>query len=400
MDTSTQLNSIASGQDQKAKAEEYKKVLSKILGEASVEGCRAFVDHMLSESVPLVLSRHLLQVFAQGIGSLPPEVHKPVAKEALQRVQPRMVSFEEQVAIIRESLATQLEREEQWAEAASILAGIDLDSGMRNIDPLYKLQMNIKIAMLFLEDDDPVSAEMFIKKASSLIAHSKDPAIELQYKTCYARILDSKRKFVEAALRYYELSSTAMNISGGMVTPADLEQALNAAITCTILAAAGPQRSRMLSLLYKDERSQKLDVYPFLEKVFLERILGRAEVEAFSRGLRPHQVAQLPDGSTVLDRAVMQHNLLSASKLYNNITFVELGALLGVTPEKAEGIAADMILDGRLPGTIDQVEGLIRFDDKIESLLLWDAQIQNVCQKVNDIVDHIALSGIPTSSSA
>jgi len=25
----------------------------------------------------------------------------------------------------------------------------------------------------------------------------------------------------------------------------------------------------------QDERSQKLDVYPFLEKVFLERILGR-----------------------------------------------------------------------------------------------------------------------------
>ena len=25
----------------------------------------------------------------------------------------------------------------------------------------------------------------------------------------------------------------------------------------------------------QDERSQKMDVYPFLEKVFLERILGR-----------------------------------------------------------------------------------------------------------------------------
>eukprot|EP00967_Tisochrysis_lutea_P139316 scaffold252988_cov16-Tisochrysis_lutea.AAC.2 len=53
------------------------------------------------------------------------------------------------------------------------MPGCLLAAGMRNIDPLYKLQMNIKIAMLFLEDDDPVSAEMFIKKASSLIAHSK-----------------------------------------------------------------------------------------------------------------------------------------------------------------------------------------------------------------------------------
>jgi len=36
---------------------------------------------VLSENVPLVLSRQLLQVFAHGLVSLPPDVHKPVAKE-------------------------------------------------------------------------------------------------------------------------------------------------------------------------------------------------------------------------------------------------------------------------------------------------------------------------------
>jgi hypothetical protein len=51
--------------------------------------------------------------------------------------------------------------------------------------------------------------------------------------------------------------------------------ALNNAISCTILAAAGPQRSRMLAQLYKDERSAKLSVFPFLEKVYLERILRK-----------------------------------------------------------------------------------------------------------------------------
>lgn len=44
------------------------------------------------------------------------------------------------------------------------------------------------------------------------------------------------------------------------------------------------------------------------------------EVEAFAATLKEHQMALLPDGSTVLSKAVMQHNLLSASKLYNNIT--------------------------------------------------------------------------------
>ena len=30
--------------------------------------------------------------------------------------------------------------------------------------------------------------------------------LELKYKGCYARILDSKRRFLEAATRYYDLS--------------------------------------------------------------------------------------------------------------------------------------------------------------------------------------------------
>lgn len=41
-----------------------------------------------------------------------------------------------------------------------------------------------------------------------------------------------------------------------------------------------------------------------------------------------------PKGSSILDRAVIEHNLLSASKLYNNITFEELGALLEIPAAK------------------------------------------------------------------
>ena len=48
-----------------------------------------------------------------------------------------------------------------------------LCAGMRTLDGEYKLSKNIKIAMLYLEDDDAVKAEMFIKKASALIANCK-----------------------------------------------------------------------------------------------------------------------------------------------------------------------------------------------------------------------------------
>lgn len=357
-----------------------------------------FVDHMLCDDVPLVISRQLLQVFAQEISKLSPEIHKPVATYALEKIQPRVVSFEEAVTVIRENLAEILEREEEWTKAAQVLAGIDLDSG-RSVDSQYKLAKNVKIAMLYLEDDDPVNSEVYIKKAASLISGSKDPELELQYKVCYARILDSKRRFPEAALRYYELSSIVHRSYGGkQIDESDLQDLLSRSVTCTILAAAGPQRSRMLATLYKDERTAALPVFPFLEKVYLERILRREEVEAFAQTLKPHQRALLPDSSTVLDRAVLQHNLLSASKLYTNISVDQLGHLLGVSADKAEAIAADMMTEGRLQGTIDQVDRLIRFDDKVEPLLQWDNQIQNTCQKVNDIIDACVKSGIKLST--
>lgn len=52
---------------------------------------------VVSDEVPLVASRQLLQQFAVSLPLLQPEVHKLVAKHALTKIQPRVVSFEEQV---------------------------------------------------------------------------------------------------------------------------------------------------------------------------------------------------------------------------------------------------------------------------------------------------------------
>lgn len=59
-------------------------------------------------------------------------------------------------------------------------------------------------------------------------------------------------------------------------------------------------------------------------------------------------MATLPDGSTVLEAAVIEHNLAAAARLYNNIYLTELGTLLGVDAGKAEAIASKMIMESRL----------------------------------------------------
>mmetsp|Transcript_10184 Transcript_10184/g.30634 ORF Transcript_10184/g.30634 Transcript_10184/m.30634 type:complete len:393 (-) Transcript_10184:278-1456(-) len=387
------LNSIAAITDQKARVDAYKATLTTILKSASVADAQAFVDHVLSDSVTLVLSRQLLTAFAQQLPSLPDDAFKEVAEYTLAKVAPRVVSFEEQVTAIREGLAAVHEREEDWTAAARTLAGIDLDSGMRQLDADYKLGKNVKISMLYLEDDDAVAAEQYIKKASSLIAGCKQPALELQYRSCYVRILDAKRRFVEAAQRYYEISQMQTD----QVSEDELLEALGAAVVCTILAKAGPQRSRILANLYKDERTSTLPTFPFMEKVYLERVLRPDEVKAFGERLKPHQKATLADGTTVLEAAVIEHNLAAAARLYDNIYLTELGTLLGVDGDKAEAIASKMIIEGRLKGSIDQVEGLIHFDSGGERLLQWDAQIQSACSALNDILKGATARGLITS---
>ena len=59
-------------------------------------------------------------------------------------------------------------------------------------------------------------------------------------------------------------------------------------------------------------------------------------------------MAMLPDGTTVLARAVIEHNLAAASRLYTCIYFDQLGTLLGVPESAAEATAARMVQEDRL----------------------------------------------------
>lgn len=377
----SQLSSIASISDHKTKNERYKQLLNQMIENKAVSDLKAFVDHMLEDKTPLVISRTLLQTFAQSIRVLPSEFHKDIGHYSLEKIQPRVVAFEEQVSIIRINLAKLYEDEEEWREAARILIGIPLDTGQRVLEPEYKVDIYVKIAQLFLEDEESVQAETFINRASELIHQCKNDMLKLRYKVCFARIVDYKRQFMKAALRYYELSQ--------IVGEKERMDALQYAIICAILASAGPQRSRMLATLFKDERSSQLEIFGILEKMYLERILRKSEVEKFAKELKPHQMAILSDGSTVLDRAVIEHNLLSASKLYNNISFSELGSLLDISPQMAEKVASKMMTEERLKGSIDQIEGFIEFEHASNTLSQWDDRVANTCNSVNEILETI-----------
>ncbi|RIA92974.1 PCI domain-containing protein [Glomus cerebriforme] len=394
-DINEKLANIAAIPSQKDKTAEYRSLLETILSSTNdvlpAENLEAFVEHIVQEQVGLVISRQVLSDFVQGVDKISnPEIKKRVLHFALNKVQPRVVSFEEQISTLREKLAEIYENEEDWVEAAKVLQGIPLDSGHRTIPEEYKLKIYIKIVQLLLEEDEAVSAETYLSRAALLIPGCKDQVINLTFKLSQAKIFDFKRKFLEASSKYHELSYVSE------LAPEDRTNCLNAAITCAVLAGAGPQRSRMLATLYKDERVQRLPYFSILEKMYLDRVLRPNEVKGFAETLKDHQKARLADGTTVLDRAVIEHNLLSASMIYNNITFEELGSLLAISPDQAEQIASSMIEQGRMQGTIDQIERLIFFESSYGSGhgksvggvlgAKWDLAIQNICHHVEEVV--------------
>uniref|UniRef100_A0A453IR76 PSMD12/CSN4-like N-terminal domain-containing protein n=1 Tax=Aegilops tauschii subsp. strangulata TaxID=200361 RepID=A0A453IR76_AEGTS len=147
------LASAAAIADQRQKIEQYRHILASVISSSppDIPQAKRFLNHMVSDEVPLVVSRQLLQTFAQELGKLEPDSQKEVAHYALTQIQPRVVSFEEQVVVIREKLAELYESEQQWSRAAQMLSGIDLDSGIRMLDDTNKLSKCVQIARLYLE---------------------------------------------------------------------------------------------------------------------------------------------------------------------------------------------------------------------------------------------------------
>lgn len=361
----------------------------------------AFINSVLGETLGIVAARPLLDSSILVIRSLPStQARVTVGTHVLSVLEPRVGSFEEQDASIREILAEAYQAQEEYLEAAKVLQGIKLESSQRIVSDKSKIGTWMRICRLYLEEEDTTGAESYLNRAKNLLYRVDDQELNLSFQLSQARIFDARRRFLDASQGYHSFSlSTALDEE-------ERTRGLSSAIICAVLAPAGPQRSRTLAKLYKDERAPQVPEFGILEKMFLDRLLSTAEVAAFATKLAPHQLAQTADGSTVLAKAVIEHNLLSASRLYDNIGVSELGILLGLEPDKAEQYAARMLEQKRLGGRIDQIDGVIFFDSteggqgeanhsaatSLHGLRKWDLRVQSLAEEVERIASLLQAS--------
>jgi len=289
-----------------------------------------------------------------------------------------------------------------YSTAADVLSGMRMEDDKDSIyyfSAAEKCDVYVRIAECFLEEDQITESDSAVTKAGSVVECISNAdqhlALILRYKSTYARVLDCNRKFLQAAGRYHDLSQS----SGELIRAEDLLTMLGRAVTCAILAPSGPQRHRVLQHIYKDPRLNLLDSIPqfethatILTKMFKSQILGKEELVKFESSLQTHQKAVMGDGLTIMERGVIEANMLAVSRIYQSIYLSELALKLGVSNEKAEKIAATMITDGSLEGSIDQVSNIVEFYTKETPNDAWDKGITSFCMELNRVTESVQVS--------
>jgi COP9 signalosome complex subunit 4 len=361
----------------------------------------ALIDGILAGNLGVVHTRTLVADFITALRDLNNhDLWIQVGQHAVRAIPNTALSSSliEQSAALRELVATAHEANEDFLDAAKMLADIPLDSSQRRVGDAEKAAIWVRIVRNYLEVDDSTTAERYLNKLKNVMHDVADPELNLHFRLSAARIQDSNRQFLQAAKSYHDISFSPA------IAEDERLHTLAMAIKCAILAPAGPLRGRALAQLYKDDRSAGLEEHGILEKMFFDRLLSTAEVDKFAQDLAPHQLAKTSDGSTVLAKAVVEHNLLSASRLYSNIGFDELGLLLGLDGKKAEDTTAKMIEQGRLVGSIDQIDRIIWFEGGDASgekgsgraeipvgkeMRRWDANVQALAEDVERLTDAL-----------
>jgi len=380
----------------------YKKLTEDLLKKKDGKGLSQVVEHLvqkegaeqygrtyITSEVIIGLLKSLLYVDEKAPPPLPLTELIPFATKTAETVRPKADDFPDAFMYSLQLLAQGFQGEGDFKKAANAMAQFKFDAYRACTATLeQKMSWHIETAEFYLECSETGPASQQLTRAHGLLKEVKsNPKLKLRFDTVYARVKDSERRFLEASMRYRELSQ---NVSAG-VSRDDLMKCLEYAVTTAILADAGPSKSRMLALLVADERTKELANIELLEKMFKEQILRPADVEKFSKLLQDHHKATMKNGLTVLQNAVIGHNMFAASKMYNNIRFDELGRLLQITAKQAEDMASTMIEQRRLNGSIDQVEGIIEFSEEESAGVLstWDSQIQDTCNMINAILDNV-----------
>jgi len=290
-----------------------------------------------------------------------------------------------------------------YYRAATILAQARIEEGCSTDE--QRAETCVKLTQTFLKAKDDVNADKWLKIAKDWI--SKDGcnvgwSISVQFNYCWAQVLDIRKRFMEAAQRYLQLSL----LHRDKVDENELLLMLEKAAKCVVLAPAGPQRKRVMGTIMNDDRISQINprVSSMLDRMFNDRFVSSKDAQEIEAMLEDHQKSIMSDGNTIFQRAVREHNINASQRVYSSISFVSLARQLTMDPASVEKLAATMISEKRLAATIDQVDGMLDFnstdteksggrgeigEEMISKLVSYDTKVRDICKGINATYDEI-----------
>lgn len=357
--------------------------------EAYVRG--AVLERVNIAGAGLIVGRRCLQLLCDSVRDAHTDASNVLSdidaylwtlRMILEATHDQAVALEDELSEVRTLLADQLEQQAQWADAAQALQGIVADTNRRSKSDEYWLRVNVRLLRLFLRADDGASADLYLKKSSSLLhsvqrEHAHEAAdLILEYRKCQAEVYDRQLRCYEAASRYYELSTLPA------LPESEQADVLTRSVAAAILAQVSAQRQRLLAQLLRDPRTADLALGPALRRVADRRIVRGDMLELLRSNLAAHQLQKRGTSESVLDEAIVEHNIYAASRVYSAITIASLAELVQRTPDECEAIVARMIMQKRLPTScwIHQVAGAVYFapEDELEADIDDDAPSQAI----------------------
>ncbi|KAJ1944166.1 COP9 signalosome complex subunit 4, partial [Linderina macrospora] len=293
----------------------------KMCGQAECEQkelLAGIADACLSPHVTTANARvtlmELVELLEKEGCELAAETKQATFQYILGKIQQRLSEFEDVIFNARIALSKVYQSEGEWTKAAAELQSLPFDQAQRSYDPEFRFEQYVTTMRLYLEADDPTMAMAALQRATPLLTLVKNKQHILMFQLSQARIFDSEHKYIEAANLYQTVAQSEE------LDANEKARFVGLAINCAVLSAAGPQRSQMLARLYRDKLASDLMTFTVLESMHLRRLIKPKDLEHFEEGLAQHQKAVLGDGkTTILSRAVREHNMFVLSSLYSNI---------------------------------------------------------------------------------
>jgi hypothetical protein len=113
------------------------------------------------------------------------------------------------------------------------------------------------------------------------------------------------------------------------------------------------------------------------------------ELEKMLEKCPPRLKSFITKENNIFERSIFEHNLLSLSQIYENISFTSLEKFLRYDIDKILNLTFKMILENKINAKIDEVNKFIYFEPEPSNSLIFDKQIQNFSLKVLHLADYI-----------